>query len=633
MRLFSPDSSSKYRRLLFALLFSLILHLLLLFFVRFAQPGSSSSANNISTLHVRLNTSPAEAVKLPVISEANQNDTGLAAIGMQNDSSEPQQALTSTQGTPAEKPATTIPKTSGIKHVTTPGTDMPEPAQQVEATQSKSIAQFSERTPDEHPPTAIPDTLVAQDIITINKPAPFQVAKSTPALLAPPPVKPPPAEKSVAPGVAKIKPAAPADKLISAPPISGEKQEKIVIATSANAPDPAQDTKAAKPPVIAEPNHINAGDPTEGVPDDSTKPVVAQTTSATANQVSSPLAKNSPKLLVTQTPPGVESAAKAPSFAPMPSVDKLVSATPIPTKNQNEMVIAANTDVHEPSKKAEPAAPALLPKQLTDKLAKPLPIVPVEPPKLVAIEQIKPAVPEPKLVILTPAIQKLEPIIEPEPVKMPESAKKPEPAQVAELPPTTKVLKSPQKESSTEAPMPAPQARSAKPKIGASPLDNWGDSDLFKPATKATVPGPKTLGLVDLSIAAVRNLAVNDRKIRFGERRKTVSLKEQDLRYAMYVESVRMKLQRIGQFNYPAAATRQNLSGSLGLILTIRADGSLADINIVRPSAYNALNDGTKHIVTMCAPFSPLPDSIRTETDMLSIKINWTFDSEHQSLE
>lgn len=119
----------------------------------------------------------------------------------------------------------------------------------------------------------------------------------------------------------------------------------------------------------------------------------------------------------------------------------------------------------------------------------------------------------------------------------------------------------------------------------------------------------------------------------FGERRKIVGSKEQELRYVMYRDSVILKLQRIGQLNYPAEAARKNQTGNLTIQFSIRADGSLEEVSIVRPSPYEALNAGADKIVRMCAPFSPLPDNIRQDTDILTIRINWTFSNSRQAFD
>ena len=110
-------------------------------------------------------------------------------------------------------------------------------------------------------------------------------------------------------------------------------------------------------------------------------------------------------------------------------------------------------------------------------------------------------------------------------------------------------------------------------------------------------------------------------------------MKEQDFRYAMYVESVRLKLQRVGMFNYPAAAAKANLSGTLIVVITIRADGSLEEFSVMQPSEYAVFNKGAENIVKMSSPFSPLPENIRQDTDILNIKINWSFSNSSQSFD
>ncbi len=200
----------------------------------------------------------------------------------------------------------------------------------------------------------------------------------------------------------------------------------------------------------------------------------------------------------------------------------------------------------------------------------------------------------------------------------------PKPVKVAELPPV-KVEET--KLAPTGKPNPAEADVTAE--TGERPVEAV-KSDVFR-ALPSTYKIP---GLAGFSIASVRKFAGDDgRKIKFGDRKKTVSIREQDFRYAMYVESVRLKLQRIGTLNYPAAAARDNLSGTLSVTISIRADGSLDEFRVTQPSVYGVLNEGAERIVKMCSPFSPLPDNIRQDTDLLIININWTFSKSGQSFE
>ncbi|MDR2196067.1 MAG: energy transducer TonB [Gallionellaceae bacterium] len=86
----------------------------------------------------------------------------------------------------------------------------------------------------------------------------------------------------------------------------------------------------------------------------------------------------------------------------------------------------------------------------------------------------------------------------------------------------------------------------------------------------------------------------------------------------------------MGRFNYPVEAIRRDLSGTLVVLLSIRHDGSMESFQIVQPS-YDVLNEGANRIAHMSAPFSPLPDRILQDTDILTIQIFWTFSSEMQA--
>ncbi|MEJ1959415.1 MAG: TonB family protein [Nitrosomonadales bacterium] len=328
------------------------------------------------------------------------------------------------------------------------------------------------------------------------------------------------------------------------------------------------------------------------------------------------------------TPP--PSVAKPVIAAPAP-VEKLVSTEPIPGEQQDKIVVAAPVPIQPP-----PEKPAIIPEPPKPvKVEEPQPVK-IEEPKIVKVEEPQPAkTEEPKIVKAEePQPAKTE---EPKPVKI----EQPKIAKVEESKPVTveepKIVKAEEpkpakieapKPVKVEEPVPPQNVAAAEPK--AQTIESGkSDVDIFSEGA----PGNKMPSLADIGIASVRKFGSDEgRKIRFGERRKTISVWEKDFRYATYAESVRLKLQRVGLLNYPAAAAKNNLSGTLGVLISIRADGSLAEFGITEPSAYQILNDGAERIVKMSAPFSPLPDNILQETDILTIRINWTFANSSQSL-
>lgn len=108
-------------------------------------------------------------------------------------------------------------------------------------------------------------------------------------------------------------------------------------------------------------------------------------------------------------------------------------------------------------------------------------------------------------------------------------------------------------------------------------------------------------------------------------RRRFIGARTHEYRFAQYVEDWRIKVERIGNLNYPAAARQQHLVGSLLLTVSIRADGSLENVEVNHSSGKSLLDAAAIRIVRLAAPFAPLPPNIRRDTDILSITRTWTF--------
>lgn len=108
-------------------------------------------------------------------------------------------------------------------------------------------------------------------------------------------------------------------------------------------------------------------------------------------------------------------------------------------------------------------------------------------------------------------------------------------------------------------------------------------------------------------------------------RRTFIGARTREYRFAQYVEDWRIKVERIGNLNYPEAARQQKIFGHLQLTVSIRADGSLENVEISRPSGQPILDAAAQRIVKLAAPFSPFPADIRRDTDILSITRTWSF--------
>ncbi len=94
---------------------------------------------------------------------------------------------------------------------------------------------------------------------------------------------------------------------------------------------------------------------------------------------------------------------------------------------------------------------------------------------------------------------------------------------------------------------------------------------------------------------------------------------------ALYLEAWRQKVERIGNMNYPTAASAQKLYGTLRLTVSIRADGSVEDITIDKSSGSNLLDEAAINIVNLAAPYAKFSDEMKKTTDILGITRTWTF--------
>ena len=108
-------------------------------------------------------------------------------------------------------------------------------------------------------------------------------------------------------------------------------------------------------------------------------------------------------------------------------------------------------------------------------------------------------------------------------------------------------------------------------------------------------------------------------------KRRFIGARAEEYRFARYVEDWRLKIERIGNLNYPEAARQQRLYGSLLLTVSIKSDGTVENIEINRTSGSRVLDAAAIRIVEMSGPFAAFPPDIRRDTDILHITRTWTF--------
>jgi protein TonB len=112
-------------------------------------------------------------------------------------------------------------------------------------------------------------------------------------------------------------------------------------------------------------------------------------------------------------------------------------------------------------------------------------------------------------------------------------------------------------------------------------------------------------------------------------RRKFIGARTQEYRFAQYIEDWRVKVERIGNLNYPEQARQQKVFGSLQLSVSIRADGSVESVEVSKSSGQRILDAAAIRIVRLAGlnGFAPLPPNITRDVDILTITRTWTFTS------
>ena len=150
-----------------------------------------------------------------------------------------------------------------------------------------------------------------------------------------------------------------------------------------------------------------------------------------------------------------------------------------------------------------------------------------------------------------------------------------------------------------------------------------------KAASAPELPQPQISGqdLATSALAIARMEAQISRQLEEYNKRPRkafVGSRAQEYRFAQYVEDWRLKVERIGNLNYPDNA-RGRVYGSLVLTVSIKSDGSLDSVEVQRSSGHQILDRAAERIVKMASPYAGFPANIKRDTDILVITRTWTF--------
>jgi protein TonB len=94
---------------------------------------------------------------------------------------------------------------------------------------------------------------------------------------------------------------------------------------------------------------------------------------------------------------------------------------------------------------------------------------------------------------------------------------------------------------------------------------------------------------------------------------------------AVYLDSWRRKIERVGTMNFPDVARRAKLSGTPVIEVTIGADGKLLQTVIRRSSGHAEIDEAALRILKLAAPFDSFPSDLAAKHDQIRIAYEWQF--------
>ncbi|POZ63259.1 energy transducer TonB [Chromobacterium alticapitis] len=176
---------------------------------------------------------------------------------------------------------------------------------------------------------------------------------------------------------------------------------------------------------------------------------------------------------------------------------------------------------------------------------------------------------------------------------------------------------------------PKPTAAPAAPEQTAAPLNPIVRSAPAPAKLPATPPAAKvSTGSLLAQVGALSrggDNAAADNDKESGPNNANPAEAARSYPWARYQADWQLKVERIGNLNYPEEARRRDLHGSVTLDVTIAADGSLRSMRVSRSSGSPILDQAAQHIVELAAPFAPFPPALAKSNSTLRINRKFVF--------
>ena len=181
----------------------------------------------------------------------------------------------------------------------------------------------------------------------------------------------------------------------------------------------------------------------------------------------------------------------------------------------------------------------------------------------------------------------------------------------------------------------SPQASGTAPKVAPVPAP---ETTPMKAPEVTPTPAPETTPTKAPEVVPIQALAQSQPAVRAQiakdyaayqkrPKRKFIGAHTQEPRFASYVKDWRLKIEQLENLNYPEAAKREKLYGTVQLTVGIKSDGSLESIEINRSSGNKILDEAAIRIAKLAGQngFAPFSSEISQDIDILHITRTWVF--------
>lgn len=143
-----------------------------------------------------------------------------------------------------------------------------------------------------------------------------------------------------------------------------------------------------------------------------------------------------------------------------------------------------------------------------------------------------------------------------------------------------------------------------------------------QPLTEETTPDDLSMAIASLQAQLDRQREAYAKRPRRYTISSASTKKSHD---ALYLDNWRRRIEAVGNINYPDEARRDQIYGSLRMLVALLPDGQVDEIRILQSSGHSILDDAAVEIVHLAAPFDPFPEAMRAEADILEIIRTWRF--------